>query len=107
VCYTYAACKPTDREIDMKTPTVIFTLFAALFAAVAFADHNRTDEQGRKQGHWTEFPEQEDLLSMEGNYVDGREDGNWIWQWASGKVSEGPMMNGKRHGRERFRRTGR
>jgi len=82
----------------MKTPTVIFTLFAALFAATAFADHNRTDEQGRKQGHWTEFPEQEYLLSMEGDYVDGREDGNWIWQWASGKVSEGPMKNGKRHG---------
>ncbi|MDD9883813.1 MAG: hypothetical protein OXU62_04600 [Gammaproteobacteria bacterium] len=36
----------------MKTQTVIIAL-----AAPAFVDHNRTDEQGRKRGHWTEFPE--------------------------------------------------
>ncbi|MDD9853201.1 MAG: hypothetical protein OXU78_04515 [Deltaproteobacteria bacterium] len=94
----FASRKSTARKIDMNISAIIFAFTAALFAASAFADHNRTDEQGRKQGHWTEFPEQEDLLSMEGNYVDGREDGNWVWQWASGKVSEGPMKNGKRHG---------
>jgi len=81
----------------MKIQIAVIAL-TALFAAAAFADHNRTDSQGRKQGHWTEFPEQEDLLSMEGNYVNGKESGNWIWQWADGKVSEGPIMNGKQHG---------
>jgi len=88
----------------MKIQTVIFTLAVALSTAPVTADHNRTDEAGRKQGHWTEFPEQDDLLAMEGHYVDGKALGKWVWRWANGTVGEGPMVDGKRHGKwvERF-----
>jgi len=51
LCYT-SVRQSAARRIDMKTQTVIIAL-----TAPAFADHNRTDEQGRKRGHWTEFPE--------------------------------------------------
>jgi len=47
---------PAARRIATKIKTVIIAL-----AATAFADHNRTDEQGRKRGHWTEFPESRDI----------------------------------------------
>jgi len=79
----------------MKIQIVIVLLVAAFFAVPVFADHNRIDHYGRKQGHWIEFPEQGDLLVKEGHYVDGREYGKWVWRWADGKVSEGPIMNGK------------
>ena len=82
----------------MKTQAAAIALVAVLFAAPAFADHNRTDEQGRKQGHWTEFPEVESLLSAEGKYVDGKAHGDWVLRYANGHVQEGPFVNGKRHG---------
>lgn len=57
----------------MKTQTAIIALAAVLFAGAAFADHNRTDQYGRKHGHWTEFPgvdgfpKVKELLSAEGD----------------------------------------
>lgn len=52
-------------------------------------DYNRTDEQGRKQRHWveTEFPENDELLSTEGDYVDGKKHGQWIFQFADDYLS--------------------
>ena len=82
----------------MKTQTVIIALATALFTAPAFADHNRIDEQGRKQGHWTEFPEVDELLSAEGEYVDGKKRGHWVLRYADGSVEEGPIVAGERHG---------
>ncbi len=83
----------------MKTQTVIFALATVIFAAPALADHNERDEQGRKHGHWTEFPEDEILLSAEGIYVHGKRRGNWVLRYTSGSVSEGPYRDGKQHGK--------
>jgi len=59
--------------------------------------HNRTDEQGRKQGHWVE--RWSDGSVFEGPYVDDKQHGHWIWRFANGNVHEGPYVDGKRHGR--------
>jgi len=99
----------------MKMQTIIVALAAALFIAPVFADHNRTDEQGRKQGHWTEFPKGKDLLGAErlfyygdekdrdllvaeGKYVDGKRRGQWVLRYADDTVEEGPVLGNKRHG---------
>jgi len=105
----------------MKMQTVITALAAALFTVAAFADHNRTDAQGRKQGHWTEFPGMDGypkvkgLLSAEGDYVDGKPHGHWVLKYVHeypsvsigsarldsgvfGSVQEGPFVNGKQTG---------
>ena len=81
----------------MKTQTVI-ALVAVIFAAPALADHNERDELGRKHGHWTEFPEVENVLVAEGHYVHGKKRGKWVIQYAGGGVEEGPFVDGKRHG---------
>lgn len=79
----------------MKIQTVIIALATVLFAGTTFADHNRTDHYGRKQGHWTEFPgvlgfpKVEGLLSAEGNYVNGKMHGRWILRY----VDETPAMD--------------
>ncbi|MDD9871753.1 MAG: hypothetical protein OXU41_09600 [Gammaproteobacteria bacterium] len=76
----------------MKTQTIILALATVIFAAPAFADHNERDELGRKHGHWTEFPENEDVLVAEGHYVNGKRHGNWILQRADGDVEEGTYI---------------
>jgi len=78
----------------MKTQ-IIIALTVALFTAPAFADHNRTDEQGRKQGHWTEFPEVDGLLSAEGEYVDGKRHGKWITRNSDGTEKTVNWRNGE------------
>ncbi len=49
----------SDLAVTISAPAT------TIFAAPAFADHNLTDEQGWKQGHWTEFPEVDGLLAAE------------------------------------------
>jgi len=61
------------------------------------SDINKTDEQGRKQGHWIE--KDDDGRVFEGTYADGKEHGHWVERFAGGNVSEGPMVDGKKHGR--------
>ncbi|MDD9875203.1 MAG: hypothetical protein OXU22_06665 [Gammaproteobacteria bacterium] len=111
----------------MKTQTVIIALATALFAVPVLTDHNRVDQYGRKQGHWTEFPGVdgfpkweglwERLLSAEGDYVNGKMHGHWVLRYAHespavdifdgkvrlgpsafGIVLEGPFVNGKQTG---------
>jgi len=111
----FIASQPAARETAMKKQTVIALAAIFCLTAPAFADHNRTDEQGRKQGHWTEFPvridalsgitspfsiffSKTDVLSAEGDYVDGKRQGHWILQYTDGTVLEGVMMGGKMHG---------
>jgi len=94
----FPAHKLATRETDMKILAVTVALTAVLFIAPAFTDHNRTDEQGRKQGHWTEFPNVDGLLAGEGNYVDGKRHGRWVLRLADGAVHEGPFVNGEAHG---------
>jgi len=86
----------------MKIHTAIIALTAVLFIAPVFTDHNRTDEQGWKQGHWTEFPG-DGLLAAEGEYVDDKKHGQWVLQYDSGAESKGPFMSGKKHGHWVFR----
>jgi len=72
----------------MNTPTVIFALIA-LFAAPAFADHNRTSLPlglGQKEGHWTEISENGDVF--EGYYVDGERRGPRSARFANGFIVE-------------------
>jgi len=98
----------------MKKQTVIALTAVFCLTAPAFADHNRTDEQGLKQGHWTEFPDRDDVVSLipfsdgshhsvevlsaEGDYVDGKRQGHWVLQYAFGYVLEGTMSGGEKHG---------
>ena len=70
----------------MKTSAVIVVLATALFTAPASSDHNRTDEQGRKESHWTEISDHGDLF--EGHYVDGERRGPWSARFANGFVGE-------------------
>lgn len=71
----------------MKTLTVIFALATVIFAAPALADHNERDALGRKHGHWTEFPEDEDVLvADEGHYVNGKRHGKWVARHPDGTV---------------------
>lgn len=48
---------------------------SGIFAAPAFADHNRTNDQGRKKGRWTEISDNGDLF--ESHYVNGKRLGPW------------------------------
>jgi len=82
----------------MKTQTITLALATVIFAAPALADHNEYDKYERKHGHWTEFPESEDVLVAEGHYVNGKRRGNWVLRLADGGVQEGPFVNGKQHG---------
>ena len=75
----------------MKTQTIIFALATVIFAAPAFADHNPTDEQGRKHGHWTELPDNGDL--HEGHYKHGNRHGPWVLRSVDGTVSEGSNVD--------------
>jgi len=97
----FAVRQFTARKIVMKTQTTVIGITAALFATIAFADHNRTDEQGRKHGHWTEFVG--GIGESEGYYVNGKAQGHWVQRLANGDVFEGPFANGKRHGYWVFR----
>lgn len=80
----------------MKTMAIIFALATVIFAAPALADHNRTNDQGQKVGHWTEVTAYGGYVS-EGRYVDGKEHGHWVWR-GFGFVHEGPYVDGKKHG---------
>ncbi|MDD9812334.1 MAG: hypothetical protein OXU71_11650 [Gammaproteobacteria bacterium] len=78
--------------------------FCALFiiATATFADHNRTDEHGRKQGHWHEFDEyskSDGGMTSEGHYVDGKKHGYWLYVDSLGNAAEGKYENGERHGK--------
>jgi len=73
----------------MKTQTVIIALTVALFAALAFADHNRTSlffGLGQKEGHWTEISENGDVF--DGHYVDGERRGPWTARFANKVIGE-------------------
>jgi len=100
----------------MKT---IIALAAALFTAPAFADHNRVDQYGLKQGHWTVLPDDNvatlpgigiiflhgewvfrftNGIVHEGEYVGGKKHGHWVERYANGEVHEGEYVDGKKHG---------
>lgn len=91
--------------------TITALAFLILAALPASADHNRTDEQGRKQGHWVEvYMDYTDLSAPhehrgEGSYVDGKRQGHWVERHTDGSaVGEGPYMDDKKQGHwiERF-----
>lgn len=100
----------------MKTQTVIIALAAVLLAGCDGSQsidksQNRTDEYGRKQGHWVEEymdyadPSNPHEHRGEGSYVDGKRQGHWVEHHTDGSaVGEGPYVDGKKHGRwvERF-----
>jgi len=84
----------------MKTrlPITTFALFGLLFTVATFADHNRIDEQGRKQGHWTEIDSYGDL--SEGYYQDGEKHGPWYEEFLGDiKKETGRYVRGVRQGR--------
>jgi len=67
---------------------------------------NRTDEHGRKQGHWVE--RDDDGGVQEGAYKDGKRHGHWVFRFANGDVDtveKGPFVDGERHGRWVMRRV--
>ncbi|MCY4244850.1 MAG: hypothetical protein OXE47_05970 [Gammaproteobacteria bacterium] len=82
----------------MKTLTVIFALVTVIFAAPAFADHNKTSlfGLGEKEGHWTEVTERGDIF--EGHYVDGERLGPWSARLVDGFVGECLYVKGQQHG---------
>ena len=81
----------------MKTLTVIIALVTVILALpTAEADHNVTDENELKQGHWTEVDEDGNLL--EGHYKDDEKHGPWVERWANGLLTKGPYKEGARHG---------
>jgi len=93
----------------MKISTVIIAIAVARLAGCSSSqpidkvdsgstDHNRTNSLGLKHGKWTEFPEREDVLSAEGEYVDGKPHGKWVARGANGDVAEGEYMDGKESG---------
>ena len=56
-------------------------------------DINKTDEQGRKQGHWVE--EDDDGSVFEGPYVDDKQHGQWVVRLPNGKVVKETYRNGE------------
>jgi len=81
----------------MKIRTAVIALASVLFTAPAFADHNRVDQYGLKQGHRTESPG-DGVLAAEGDYVDGKRHGQWVSRSANDGKTEGQKVNGKAHG---------
>ncbi|MDD9812168.1 MAG: hypothetical protein OXU71_10765 [Gammaproteobacteria bacterium] len=84
---------------ELKRAENLLRITSEILGKSIVPGHNRTDEQGRKQGHWVErfaigfggdFVEEDP-------YVDGERHGHWVERWA-GTVREGPYVNGKRHG---------
>lgn len=80
---------------DLKRMGNILRITSRILAAPVAPDHNRTDEQGRKQGRWTESVDGD---VYEGTYVNGKAHGQWVLlkpdgteareNWRHGKIVE-------------------
>lgn len=58
---------------DLKRMDNILRIASGILSEPVAPAHNRTDEQGRKQGYWTESVDGD---VFEGPYVDGKEHGH-------------------------------
>jgi len=82
---------------ELKRAESLLRLTESILGKPIVPTRNRRDEQGRKQGLWTEHGIfDEDMF--EGAYVDGKQHGRWVLRFADGWVEEGEYVNGKRHG---------
>jgi len=87
---------------ELKRAENLLRITSEILGKPVVPGHNRTDEHGRKQGHWVERNANGDVF--EGAYVDDKRHGPWVLRFADGGVQEGPFVDGKRHGHwvERF-----
>ena len=91
--------RPTPALSELKRARDLIRITERILGKSIAPGHNRTDEHGRKQGHWVErfaIGFGGDFVE-EGPYVDGERHGHWVKRWA-GTVREGPYVNGKMHG---------
>ena len=88
--------RPTPALSELKRARDLIQITEKILGKSIVPGHNRTDEQGRKQGHWVERDAYGNVF--EGAYVDDKEHGHWVERWADGDVHEGPFVDSKRHG---------
>ena len=88
--------RPTPALSELKRAGNLIRITERILGKSIVPGHNRTDEQGRKQGHWVEQDAYGNVF--EGAYVDDKEHDHWVERWADGDVYEGPYVDGKEHG---------
>ena len=73
--------------MSYNTPKLFASLLAAsiLFCSVSVQAQNRIDKQGRRQGHWIKT-DKDGSKMFEGDFVDGRETGTFIYYYPNGQV---------------------
>jgi len=87
---------PVSGLSELKRAKSLIRLTESILGKSIAPARNRTDEQGRKQGHWVE--RDADGIVAEGTFVDGKRHGDWVTRFADGTVIEAPYVDGKRHG---------
>jgi len=85
--------RPTPALSELKRAGNFIRITERILGKPIVPGRNRTDEQGRKQGHWIE---QDNVF--EGTYKDDKRHGDWVLRFANGQVEEDPFVDGKKHG---------
>jgi len=88
--------RPTPALSELKRARDLIRITERILGKSIAPGRNRTDEQGRKQGHWVEQDAYGNVF--EGSYVDGKQHGHWVERFADGVVFEGAYVDDKQHG---------
>jgi len=89
--------RPTPALSELKRAKSLIRLTESILGKSTAPARNRTDEQGRKQGHWVERKANGDVF--EGTYKDDKRHGDWVLRLADGSVKEGQCVDGEMHGK--------
>ena len=119
--------RPGPGLPELKRAGNLIRITEKILATPTVPARNRTDEQGRKQGHWVERDAYGNVFESaykddkrhghwvfrfadggvwEGPYVDDKKHGHWVLRGADGEVQEGPYVDGKKHGKWLWRAGG-